>query len=503
MSDLTVPGADPWRGPAAPAGTNTTLVPPVVSRAWPEDGAQELPRATLLLALVAGTASAALLPGESPGIGLLVVGLLVAAAALPVARGRIGTHELVFGTLATLLLSVVALLDSEWLVVLAMLATLGVASFALAPGRSVVAVLLGGMSVPFAALRGAPWIGRGLRRYAERGSRSWWPVARTAIGTVLLLLVFGTLFSSADAAFSALVPDVQLGPLPGRALLLVAVATGALVVAYVGAVPPRWDVLAPRPARPVRPLEWAVPIAVLDLLFLSFVLVQLTVLFGGDRHVLSTAGLTYAEYARSGFGQLVVVTVLTLSVIATAARFAPRTSSRDRLALRVLLGTLGALALLVVGSALYRLHLYEEAFGFTRLRLFMNAFESWLGVLLLLVLVAGVRLRAAWLARAAVATGVAGLLTLAALGGDSFVAERNVARWEATGSIDLAYLAQLSADAVPAVNGLPEPLRSCVLGRMSAAPDDGPGGWNLSRNRARSLVADRRVDPGAPCPVGD
>ena len=73
-------------------------------------------------------------------------------------------------------------------------------------------------------------------------------------------------------------------------------------------------------------VEWLVPIVVLDALFLTFVTVQLTVLFGGHRHVLGTEGLTYAEYARSGFGQLVVVTLLTLSVVAATVRFAPRHS---------------------------------------------------------------------------------------------------------------------------------------------------------------------------------
>ena len=500
MTDLTVPGHDPWVPPTT-ASTTASLVPSFVGRGWPDAPTRALPRATLALALVAGAAGAALLPDEAPGLGLLVVGLLVAAAAVPASRGRIGRHEVGFGLLATTLLAVAVLRDAPWLVDLAILGTLGVASFALAPGRSVVATLLGGLSVPLGALRGLPWMARGLAPLAGSSARTWWPVVRTAAGSLLLLLVFGALFASADAAFSALLPDVDLPSVPLRAVVLVVVAGAALAVAFVGAVPPRWDVLAPGPARAVRTAEWAVPIAVLVALFLAFVLVQLTVLFGGHRHVLETSGLTYAEYARAGFGQLLVVTVLTLSVIATAARFAPRTTSSQRAMMRGLLGSLAGLALLVVASALYRLHLYEEAFGFTRLRLFMNAFESWLGVLLVLTLVAGVRLSAGWLPRAAVATGAAGLLALGVLGGDGFVAQRNVDRWEQTGRLDVAYLQELSADAVPAVDRLPEPLRSCVLGGMAAVPADGPGGWNLSRSRARALLADRPVLPSAGCPV--
>jgi hypothetical protein len=217
--------------------------------------------------------------------------------------------------------------------------------------------------------------------------------------------------------------------------------------------------------------------------------------------VLDTAGLTYAEYARGGFGQLVVVTLLTLSVVAATVRWAPRATLRQRVTLRVLLGVLALLTLVIVASALYRLHLYEEAFGFTRLRLFMNAFELWLGTLVVLVLVAGVRLRAAWLARAVVATAAVGLLTLGALNPDGFVAERNVDRYLATGKLDVYYLQGLSADAVPVVDRLPEPMRSCVLGGMRAAtwPTGGLGGWNVGRSRAADLLAARPVRGPAAC----
>jgi hypothetical protein len=196
-----------------------------------------------------------------------------------------------------------------------------------------------------------------------------------------------------------------------------------------------------------------------------------------------------------------VVTLLTLSVVAVTVRWAPRETPRQRVVLRLLLGLLCALSLVIVASALYRLHLYEEAFGFTRLRLFSNAFETWLGVLVVLVMVAGVRLRATWLARAVVATAAVGLLTLGVLNPDGFVAERNADRFRSTGKIDVTYLQQLSADAVPAVNRLPEPVRSCVLAGMSAAaPKSGDlGGWNLGRSRAVDLVAAHPVVAPVDC----
>ena len=49
----------------------------------------------------------------------------------------------------------------------------------------------------------------------------------------------------------------------------------------------------------------AIVLAALDLLFLVFVLVQFRYLFGGDAVVQVTAGLSYADYARRGFFELV------------------------------------------------------------------------------------------------------------------------------------------------------------------------------------------------------
>ena len=139
---------------------------------------------------------------------------------------------------------------------------------------------------------------------------------------------------------------------------------------------------------------------VLDVLFASFVAVELTVLFGGRRHVLATSGLTYAEYARQGFWQLLTVTALTLALVAVAVSKAERASKPDRVIVRVLLGTLCLLALVIVASAIHRMSIYEQAYGFTRLRVFVLATEFWLGAALILVMVAGIRMSGSWLPQA-------------------------------------------------------------------------------------------------------
>jgi Domain of unknown function (DUF4173) len=214
------------------------------------------------------------------------------------------------------------------------------------------------------------------------------------------------------------------------------------------------------------------------------------VLFGGDGYFLKTAGVTYAEYAREGFAQLVVVSLLTLAVVAGALRWAR--AGRDARLLRSLLAALCVLALVVLASALHRLNLYEQAFGFTRTRLAVDAFLLFNGALFVLVIAALAAGSRAWLPRATVALAAAGALAFWTSDPDRRIATHNVERFEKTGSIDVRYLSRLSADAVPALVRLPQPLRDRAVApqrRRLAREGDGFAGANLARAAARRALA--------------
>jgi hypothetical protein len=74
------------------------------------------------------------------------------------------------------------------------------------------------------------------------------------------------------------------------------------------------------------------------------------------------------------------------------------------------------------------------------------------------------------------------LLGLAATNPERLIAERNIDRYEQTGSLDADYLLQLSPDIEPALARLPESVRVCAIYR-----NDDRSPWyefNLSRWRA-------------------
>ncbi|GGV23005.1 hypothetical protein GCM10010182_51690 [Actinomadura cremea] len=477
-------------------------------------------------ALVAAAAGAGLvgavtlgpmLKEGSAGVGLPIVAAAVAAVSgaaaqragrvvAPATRGRRGIARVnltgaAFALLALALVGTVALLDADWVVVLALLLAMPVASYAAAGGRSWVELIGGGLAYPLSAVRMVPWAARGVAGAASSGRGVTWPVIRTGLIAAGLLLVFGALFAGADAAFgdlaSGLIPDVSGGSTFVYVFAFVATLLAALAGVHLAQAPPPLHLLTPRRPAPAGRWSWIVPIAALDLLFLAFCAVQARVFLAADRDaLLAETGLSYAEYARQGFFQLVVVTVLVIAVIALAMTWAPSAERADRVSVKTLLGLLCALTLVVVAVALRRLYLYEEAFGWTRLRLWVHAFEMWLGLVVVLGAVGAVfGYRRSLLPRAVAGSGAAALLALAAINPDAFIAERNVDRFEATGKIDVLYLRNLSADAVPALDRLPEPQRSCALRQIENNLDEDEPAMaaNLARARARDVLADRPV----------
>jgi two-component system, OmpR family, sensor histidine kinase BaeS len=268
----------------------------------------------------------------------------------------------------------------------------------------------------------------------------------------------------------------------------VAVGGAVLAAAYVALNPPHVDP-AGLVARPFsHRFEWLAPVLVVNVVFAAFLVAQAAVIFGGHDYVERTTGLTYADYVHQGFGQLTVATALTLLVIWATARKVPRETAADRTWLRVSLGLLCGQTLVVVCSALHRMNVYQDAYGFTQLRLLVDVFEGWLGVLVLAVAVAGAVLRTDWLPRFALISVVVALLGLAAINPDAWIARQNIDRYDATGRIDYTYLRSLSDDAVPALADLPLPARYCALESRRTTDDDWLE-WNLGRVRAEDPLA--------------
>ena len=472
-------------------------------RFWPDRGLTS-GLATVAAAAAAGLVAGVALSFTAVGASWTLVAVASGAAALFRARRRREPWTLLCSALALLLVLPMTLLDAAWVQALCLVAATAVFLCGISGARTMPGIVLSGIAWPLASLRGLPWFGRSLR-IAGTGSRTP-ALVRTIAWSLLGLGVFGTIFASANPVFGAwvdqLVPSLTFNDLVGRAFLACFVFAATLGAAYLALNPADVEVLGERRGTPLaNRFEWLVPVLVVDGVFLAFVAAQTRALIGGRSYIEASTGLTYADYVHQGFGQLTLATALTVLVVRIASRRAGSTAA-DRHWLFVSLGLLCALTLLVVASAMRGMSVYQDAYGFTTLRLFVDVFEGWLGFVVLAIAVAGALGRGRWLPRIALVSGAVALIGLAAINPDAWVAGRNLDRYEATGQLDLEYLQSLSADAAPAIaERLPDDVARCVLqhlplNELRLEVLDDARAWNLGRSRAEDAVATPGLAPG-------
>lgn len=366
------------------------------------------------------------------------------------------------------------------------------ADYARAAGRAGAATLVGILELVVDDMR---WneVQRTTRSHSAR------PVAKGVALALPLLVLFGALFAAADAVFQNLL-EAALPNLSNPARHLVVVLSFAWASAGLlrGLLAPEEE---PAPFDGERKaavwtlgrVEATVVVGALDLLFLAFVLVQLRYLFGGRAHVLAQTGLTYAEYARRGFFELVAVAALVLPLLLLLDWSLRREHPRRLLLFRLLAGLLLALLAVVMVSALQRMRLYQREFGLTELRVYTTGFMVWLAVVAAWLCATVLRGRRRGFAVGALASGFAAILAVNALNPDALIARTNLDR----PLVDANYLAGLSDDAVPTlVQRLPAlspALRAQIATQLANRPErDGNWRtWNLSRSRAAAAL--RRV----------
>jgi hypothetical protein len=230
-------------------------------------------------------------------------------------------------------------------------------------------------------------------------------------------------------------------------------------------------------------------------LFFVFAAFQVAYLFIGDASS-PAAGYTFAEYARRGFFELVVVASLTLVLVMALAHWTRRETRMAQTVFRASTSLMVALTLIILASAMRRLSLYEDAFGYTLLRVHTHVFMWALGAVL------AWRAVTLWwkperFAVGAFATALGSVLVLNFLNPEAFIIRHNLERYERTGSLDTEMFQDLSADAVPGLvqadANLPEAHRWGVAfvlkqQRTRLEQRDSFSEWNVSRFLARRAL---------------
>lgn len=313
-----------------------------------------------------------------------------------------------------------------------------------------------------------------------------------------ILLIFGALFMAADAVFQGIVEQTfRVNPeilfthifLTGLFAWIVAgYLRGSIVVSFTPEIEAaETDVKAHtlsitenneketdeiKPPETVKKWNWrnfdnsvmppfltlgvieiSIVLGLINLLFLSFVIVQIPYLFGGMELVQSTPDFKLAEYARRGFGELVTVSALVLPILLFSHWLLRKDAPVNEKIYRILAGIQIALLFVIMISATQRLLLLTGnlGYGLTTVRFYPMIFMVWLALVFAwfaLTVLRGAREQFAWGALWA-AFFVVG--TLHVLNPDDFIVRTNVRLMREGRTFDSNYATELSDDAVPAL----------------------------------------------------
>jgi len=287
------------------------------------------------------------------------------------------------------------------------------------------------------------------------------PGERKQIGYVILgviiavpiLMVAGGLLASADQIMSDLMEKMfdsmefdRVGIWIWR--LIVWLLVSAIVFGYsVWLLREKEETVLKEPTKVevIPPTVSGTILVLLNLLYLVFAYIQIRFLFFGSVQVVP-GGYDFAEYARSGFFELVTLSILNTVGILVINRF-----TRPHFFNHVSLTITGICTFLMIASSWYKMYLYEQYYGYTQARLYVYMILAFMVVFMALITL-GIWKTDYKVVEWSIVIGLVYFLMISYVNVDRIIVENNFSRYETTNELDIFYLmTDLSEDAIPAV----------------------------------------------------
>lgn len=192
-----------------------------------------------------------------------------------------------------------------------------------------------------------------------------------------------------------------------------------------------------------------------NLLFLSFIIVQLEYLFGGEAIIRNTP-FTYAEYVHRGFYEFWITVILISMIILVTNYRLKEQEGRIRRIVECNWVAMICQTLIIIASGVKRISAYEEAYGYTYLRILVALFLLWVaGSLVIFIMKIIWRKSIVWLISYAICLAFVFLIFVSTFSIDEFIARKNIDRYLKEGKeLDMGYLSYLSTDAFQEIERL-------------------------------------------------
>jgi Domain of unknown function (DUF4173) len=320
-------------------------------------------------------------------------------------------------------------------------------------------------------------------------------VTRGLLIALPLLVVFAFLFASADAVFENLLNKVfnfKLEKTIGH-LFVIGIAS-FIVLAFLAQMlfGSSWKTVTVSPPDIFRLgfIETSLIFGSLAVLFFSFMVVQFGYLFGGEARVLGS-DITYAQYGRRGFFELVTVAVLLHIILLLGLWFISEQKARNLY--RNLATMLVILLYGVIWSAQNRLDLYIRTYGLTELRYYSSAMIYWIGLVMFYFLFRLYSSKAPKLAPSYIVLGLLGVIALYISNPDARIATVNLEGAKELNKVDVDYLDNLSLDAMPVIARFSQTqqdwdLDSVLSSKYYSLPDSDWRQFNWGRWRGSEVL---------------
>ncbi|WXR60867.1 DUF4173 domain-containing protein [Peptostreptococcaceae bacterium AGR-M142] len=181
----------------------------------------------------------------------------------------------------------------------------------------------------------------------------------------------------------------------------------------------------------------------INIVYLIFTIVQFSYLYAGNTNLPNN--MNFSEYARRGFFELVFLTIINQIILSFCMKYSDKSNKKISTLLNYLYSILILLTFNMLFSAAYKMNLYQNAYGFTRLRIGVFAF------IILFALILSINFVAIWRRNIPVVKLVliSTLLVYTSfnyVNVDKIIAKNNIEVYKKTNIIDINYLKKLSID---------------------------------------------------------
>ncbi len=180
-------------------------------------------------------------------------------------------------------------------------------------------------------------------------------------------------------------------------------------------------------------------LVLINAVYVLFTVVQFKYFFSGTLQ----GDFTYAEYARKGFFELLFVTLINLTITILVLTFVDRAIGFIKRLLQVMLTALVLASAVLLSSAFLRLGIYEEAYGFTFIRVMAHSFMIFLVVIFMYTFIK------IWIEKLSLfhfyfISALLYYTLMNVINIEQIIVTKNLERYEQSGKIDVHYLNSLS-----------------------------------------------------------